>query len=94
MGEEVKCHSSSPLSPFQSLRALLRETTSIDGSMPVKLNHLKKEEGTWLKVAVRLGVTERELKNYRYYLNVVPSSKWKERQDVCEQQGWEGYWAW
>jgi hypothetical protein len=46
-----------------------------------RLLRLKKEKGTWRKVAVHLQVTEKELQRYRYMIGLVPKEKFKQR---CE----------
>ena len=49
-----------------------------------KLLALKEEEGTWIRVAVRLGVTNKELQKYRYLLKIVPRDVFKAR---CDMRG-------
>jgi alkylated DNA nucleotide flippase Atl1 len=46
-----------------------------------RLDRLLEEEGTWVKVAVKLGVTRSELTRYRYSIGAVPKSTWKQRQE-------------
>ena len=77
---------------FRVIRALL----TVDGdTMEERLARLKQEEGTWLRVAVRLGVAERELKYYRYSIGVVPRDKWEVRKDERRKSGGEtDYWTW
>lgn len=46
-----------------------------------KLTRLLHEEGTWGRVASRLGVTSKELQRFRYRVGLVPRSAFKKR---CE----------
>jgi hypothetical protein len=78
-GQRLGVSEPPPFPHFYVLRALKQ----IEGNdFGTKLDMLIKEEGTWIKVAVRLGVTVRELKMYRKMLGKLPRSKWKERCDI------------
>jgi hypothetical protein len=68
--------------PFPHFR-VLRELAKIPGkSNADKLGKMISEEGTWIRVAVRLNVTVRELKVYRKSIGILPRSPWKERCDI------------
>ena len=58
---------------------LLTDTT---GEIKERLQIVREEEGSWVKVAVRLRVTESELREYRKKIGLVEVNKWKER---CEE---------
>lgn len=68
-----------PFPHFRTLRALAK----LPGNNNItKLNSMIKEEGSWIRVAVKLGVTVRELKMYRKSIGILPRSSWKERCSV------------
>ena len=68
-----------PFPHFQVIRSLF---TCKGNTVQEKLYWLKKEKREWVKVAVYLHVTVRELKAYRYSVGMVPQSKWNERKNA------------